>query len=122
MQVVLMDKQQQRVVSSNYLFPTPIKKVKGVVRNVQPQVTIVSNECNSSEQKVTLSVTTKAPVLFFYIDILNEGVEHFQLSDNGFMIVEPTTTVTITYPSPGCSVTQLKLEDLRVHTVNQYMP
>lgn len=93
------------------------------MRDEPPKVTIVSNECDSSEQRqtVTLRVTTKAPVLFFYIDILNEGVEHYQLSDNGFTIVEPTTTLTVTYPSAGCSVTRLALDDLRVYTVNQYM-
>lgn len=119
MQFTLTD-DKERVVSSNYLYPTPIKKAKGV-RNVPPVVTIDSNVCDNVEQTVTLSVRTKAPLLFFYIDILNEGVENYQLNDNGLMIVDPITTLTITYPHPGCAGTQLQLEHLRILTVNQYM-
>lgn len=111
---------KERVMSSNYLFPLPIKKAKGV-RNLKPEVAIQSTSCDASEQTVTLSVRTTVPILFFYIDILNEGIKDFQLSDNGFTIVEPVTLLTVTHPNADCAGPRLAVEDLRVYTVNQYM-
>lgn len=111
---------KERVVSSNFLFPVPIKKARGV-SSVPPEVTIQSNKCESFQQKVTLSVRTTVPILLFYIDILNEGVRDYQLSDNGFMLVEPVTTMTITYPNADCAGSILGIQDIKVYTVNQYM-
>lgn len=119
LQFILTD-DKQRVVSMDYLFPTPIKKAKGV-RNEPPEISIVADECDSFEQKVTLNVRAKAPILFFYIDILSDGIQEYQLSDNGFVISEPNTKLIISYPNPGCSGSRLTLGDLQVLTVNQYL-
>lgn len=121
LQFTLCDATTDRVVSTNYVFPTHIKNVKGV-RNATPAaVTIDTSHCDGFQQTVTLNVRAVAPIIFFYIDVLNESVKDYQLSDNGFMIVEPATKVTITYPNAGCTGTRLTMEDLRVYTVNQYM-
>lgn len=119
LQFILTDS-EDRVVSTNYLFPAPIKNAQGVVGNPL-EITIESSECDRVVQTVRLRIRATAPVIFFYIDVLNEGIQEYQLSDNGFMIVEPITTVTITYPNAGCAGNQLRLEDLRVYTVNQFM-
>lgn len=111
-----------KVVSSNYIFPTPIKDIQGVDKRLAtPEVVVSTDVCDGFEQKVTLSVRTGAPVLFFYVDILNEGIKEYQLSDNGFMIVEPITMLTVTYPNVDCRGTRLTLKDIKVYTVNQYM-
>ena len=122
LQFTLTDDDNEDVVSTNYLFPTPIKKTRGV-RNDQPDVTVADSKCDSAKgrETVTLRVRTSVPLLFFYVDILNEGIQQYQLSDNGFMIVEPITTITVTYANQGCVGTRLAASDIRWHTVNQYM-
>lgn len=120
LQFLLMDERDE-IVASNFLFPTAIKNAKGILSGYTPDVAVTSSVCDSFMQKVVLTVRTNAPVLFFYIDILNEGIQDYTMSDNGFMIVEPITTVTITYPNVGCVGTVMSVDDLRVFTVNQYL-
>lgn len=110
-----------RLVSSNFVFPTPLKDVRGAKAGAQPEISVASDVCDGFEQTLELSVRATAPVLFFYVDVLNEGVKDYRLSDNGFVIVEPVTTLRIAYPNVDCKGARLVIGDIRVYSVNQYM-
>lgn len=120
LQFTLVDPLDQ-VVSTNYLYPTNLKQIEGVNKDAAPSsVSIDRINCDSFEETVTLTVRTSAPILYFYIDIMNEAVRDYRFSDNGFTIVEPVSSVTVTYPNVDCRMKSLTMEDLLIQTVNQF--
>ncbi|XP_017469260.1 PREDICTED: beta-mannosidase [Rhagoletis zephyria] len=109
-------------LARNFYFPSPIKDAEGVS---DPQVTlrVFYSYCykanNNYANIISLNVSVAKPAIFLYLELLNTSVARYKLSNNGFMMLVPTKLVHLEFFSSECL--DIKVSDLKVLTVNQYM-
>jgi hypothetical protein len=65
-------------------------------------------------------VTVDFPALFVYLELMNMDVEHYELSDNGFVQLEAKRTIWISYGNPGCKL-RLVETDFKIMDVNRFL-
>lgn len=122
LQFTLTSTATAKVVSSNYIFPVSFKDARGVNNTTPPvRVTMRDAKCDGFVQRLVLDIRAPAPVIFFYLDVLDESIQGYTFSDNGFMIVDPVTSVTVQYPNVDCDMRTPDVDHFRVYTVNEFM-
>ncbi|XP_011211582.2 beta-mannosidase [Bactrocera dorsalis] len=120
--VVFVLSTESTVLSRNYYFPSAIKDAKGVA---DPKVTlkVFFTYCyrvnNEFANVISLNITVAKPAIFLYLELLNTDIKRYKLSNNGFMMLEPTKMVHLEFNSDECM--DVKEHDIKVTTVNQYM-
>lgn len=70
----------------------------------------------------TLSISIQYPALFVYITINNDVLREYTLSKNGYIQLQAIDTVSVDYINKNCNSVILERPNIKVKTVNRYMP
>lgn len=114
----MFDSKNQEI-SREVIFPVLLRFAKNV-KNPNIKLKIGSQTCEKDQARVPIEVSVDFPALFVYLELMNMEVEEYQLSDNGFVQVEETRTIYVTYKNPGCKL-RLVPTDFKVMDVNRFL-
>jgi beta-mannosidase len=107
------------VVAKNFIFPGDYQNLNNV-NDPGIEIRLSSNRCEKSEHRVTIEIKIKSPAIFIFITLDHEFIKQYQLSNNGFIQVDPIQTIQMTFKNPECKWTVVK-EELNVKTLNHFL-
>lgn len=84
------------------------------------QHNIASSKCSNGIQELEISIRVRAPAIFVYIQIIHDDIDRFSATKNGFMQVDESETVGISFRNPNCR-SQIQKEHISILTVNDFM-
>ncbi|KAH8369201.1 hypothetical protein KR009_003852 [Drosophila setifemur] len=120
--VELLLRRDEEVISRTYYFPSSIRSAIGM-EDPDLEYEIASRTCLSTDKvvrnSISITIQIKRPAVFVYLELLKPY--RYTLSENGFMQTAPVHVVYLTFDSTACA-RLLRKSDLRVLTVNDFMP
>ncbi|EDV41870.1 uncharacterized protein Dana_GF17689 [Drosophila ananassae] len=110
------------VISKTYYFPSSLRSAIGM-EDPELEYEIASRYCLTTgdvvRNSISISIKIKRPAAFVYLELLKPY--RYTLSENGFMQTAPMHIVYLTFDANSCA-RLLRKSDLRVLTVNEFMP
>ncbi|KAH8304925.1 hypothetical protein KR018_005049, partial [Drosophila ironensis] len=110
------------VISKTHYFPSSLRRAVGM-EDPGLEYEIASRYCLTTadgvRNSISISIKVKRPAVFVYLELLKPY--RYELSENGFMQTAPVHIVYLTFDSSSCA-RLLRKSDLRVLTVNDFMP
>ncbi|XP_022214341.2 beta-mannosidase [Drosophila obscura] len=115
-------RRRQEVLSRTYFFPSNIAAAVGL-EDPGLEYEIASRTClttgNVIRNSLSITIQVKRPAVFVYLELLKPY--QYRFSENGFMLTTPVHVVYLTFDATSCA-RLLRKTDLRVLTVNDFMP
>lgn len=111
-----------RTVSTSFVFPRSLKAVEGMRPDVGLEVRLSGYRCSLDRSEVDVQLRVRYPALFVWLTVEKEAVRSYRFAENGFVQLESERTVRLSYGNAGCAGAKLEASDVRVQTVNEYMP
>lgn len=84
------------------------------------KVQIASQTCQDGEHKIEFTTTVQYPAVFVYVQIEHDSVDVYKLSRNGFMQLDESEPLTLTFRNTDCGVI-IEEKNIKVLTINQFM-
>lgn len=117
LQYQLMNKKNESI-AENFVFPRYFKNIN-LKRNLYIQWKIINSKCQKSHMQIELEIKVDSPAYFVNIAINHPTLTKYRLSSNGFIQLEPLTSVKVNFRNPKC-IEQITEKDFVVQTLNQY--
>lgn len=118
-ELLLIDSENDEVISKNYAFPGKFKDLKAV-SDCKPKLIIQTYRCERENHKISLEIKIQSPAIFMFISLKHDVIKKYRLSRNGFMQFEPIQIVQITFKNPNCSQ-NVTVENFSFQTLNKFI-